>query len=974
MHMSSRSVQSTFSHSHCSLVVTISSPLQFTNPDSIKNAVKRYNRERAAERDEFKKDRDTQKLSKMRFCKMRCNNNDVLGMVTSRDLDVETQMSLNAGDLSGVQFGCCNSGTSDNSDSSGGRSNCGFRLGIDQKSERTRSLMRLVGGADKRISGRSKGKVIHRRKQKSSKPGKQLFSHDFVDPYCKKIEGLHREVCAELNGMRAAYLEQEPLSKIGRSAGGKNGRQSGSSKRKTSNRIASIINKAKNNVNNSITNGKKLSSQRKQQEKILIHAQANQKLTTSKMDPDIIMKRLRQVLSIDQKMFAMQTSFPDYSQAQVQWADIIPSPILAECELDCQTQSPYPLPECPQGADEYYADDSDLEQEYVDRPGYMRYIERMPFNASEHDIGDADISQKGCFVDLEPHPHWISFKRSLKPMHYTSQRSDTDTSTLCDIEEQKQLLAEQQHQQQDNQQQQQQHQLQHSTAQQQYQHYKQDDHHNQHHQHHKQPDKQQQQLHQEHQQYLQEQSGEAGEQVVRGHKLNAMSVVQVSGDKTPKPKKSPRLVRQAKLQDAQEMIMNRQPGGRDKQLPSPTPITSSGAAAAVAQKPTPAQPMMPRRRKARPVVVTQSLENLKYEKMVIYNKISLTQERIIESLDNLQCRLLKLQIPTCSNQEKMRRERNAFDFCVKFSRNFLYPLRGLIDDVRCTPMANYHSATSNDASQKVACSYQLMYHSIGSYKRRLRYFLLDKVPQKLSALMEMMYTLTNLCLDKGILDRQDPVVECLQQRCTNFLSFIEDMQEERFQLARETYRRIQKRGHGHGEGGTHERYDLKMFLNDLKLYEPRLVPKNRNEKQRSEKQQQQQQRVRVIRKRKTPALPTTEQVPAAPSVDISKLQKDMADVPTHIECVHCRNDGLSTEADEEVPICKQKEQLSNILALLQQPHRERRELHQQLLEAMEHVTKSQVREVLDPLVRSLGVMINKKVLDSSGVNESLFPY
>lgn len=972
--------------------------MQFTNPDSIKNAVKRYNRERAAERDEYKRDRDTQKLSKMRFCKMRCNNNDVLGMVTSRDLDVETQMSLNAADMTAVQLAGYNSGTSDNSDSSGGKSGCGLRMSSDQENARVRSRMRLVGGADKRISGRTKGKVIHRRKLKSLKPKKQaLFSLEDTDPYCKQIEGLHREVCAELNVMRAAQLEQESNSKLGRIAGGKTSKL-GSNKRKTTNKIASIISKAKNNVNNNIAfSKKKLPFYCKPQEKMMFSGNANQKLTTSDMDPDSIMQRLRQVLSVDQKMFAMQTSYLDYSQAQ--WADVIPSPILPHVEeaVECQTQSPNPLPECPQVADDYYADDSDLEQEFVDRPAYMRYIERLPYNGSEQEIGDVANSQKGCFVDLEPHPHWISCKRSLKPMHYTSQRSDTDTSTLCDPEEQKELLAEHQrkHQQQ---QQPHKHKQQHEQQQQegkqqlkQHQHKRQRQHEDQHHQDHQQQEKQQQQqqkqLLQEQQQYLQgklEQlqvkNDEAGEQLPQRHKLKAMPAMQAADDKTAKSMpKSPRPVRHGKLQDTAAVMTNRQPGGRDKQLPSPTPVIINGATASASPNSTPTT-TTPRRRKARTVVVTQSLENLKYEKMVIYNRISMTQERIIGALDNLQCRLLKLQIPTCSNQEKLRRERNAFEFCVKFSRNFLYPLRGLIDEVRCTAMANYHSATSNEASQKVACSYQLMLNSIGSYKRRLRYFLLDKVPQKLSALIEMMYTLTNVCLDKGILDRQDPVVECLQQRCTNFLSFIEDMQQERFQLARETYRRLQKRTHGHGrgEGGTHERYDLKMFLNDLKLYEPRLVPKDRTEKQRSDKNRSEKQpRVRVPRKRKVPSLLTTEQVPAAPSLEIAKLQKELTDVTTHIECVHCgdcRNDGLSTEADEEVPPSNQKEQLSNILALLQQPHRERRELHQQLLEAMEHVTKSQVREVLDPLVRSLGVMINKKVLESSGVNEAFFPY
>lgn len=912
--------------------------------------MKRYNLQRAAERDESKKERDTQKLSKLRFCKMRCNTNDVLGMVTSRDLDVETQMSLNTEDLAGSKPGVCGTATADNSDNDSdtfGDGDCsnsnGFRFNIDQKIEH--SLLRMHGGADKDPTvRRTKGKVVRRRKVKPSMNMKQLlFSQEDTDSYCKKIEGLHREVCAELNVMRNAHLKHEGKSKQGRLAAGKG------NKKKISNFAAAAgnINKLKNNYN-AFEKQKKLPPQRKQPEKIAPHAKAEKKLPAPSQDQDSIMKRLKQVLSVDQRMFAMQTSYMDYSQAQMQWADIIPAPTLPEIAQPIEYaegsvelfSDQAPEPQAPQTEDAYYADDSDLEQEYIDRPGYMRYVERLPYNLCEQDMSDAAHNQQACFVDLDPHPQWISFKRSLKPMDYSSQRSDTDTSTLCDDKEQTQLQADQQQEQLALQQQQE-----------------------------------------------QEVRYDARRQLSRHQKPKASEHLTPvpSGSKTVRSKPlTPRQgYRQRKPLDAQASKSNiRQPGGRDKQpaaSPVAPPPTSNEKGAPVAAVQNPAHMPAQRRRKPRPVVITQSLENLKYQKMLIYNRISMTQERIIGALDNLQCRLLQLQIPTNSHHDKMRRERNAFKFCVKFSRNFLFPLKGLIDDVRCTAVANYHSATSNDASQKVVCAYQLMYHAIGSYKRHLRFFLLNKVPQKLSALIEMMYTLTNVCLDKSILARQDPVVECLQQRCTNFLSFIEDMQEERFQLAHEAFRHMQKRshgGHGHGEGGTHERYDLKMFLNDLKLYEPVIVRKDTGEKKRRNGENREQPRARTPRKRKASNPAPIKEATMEVNREVADLQRDLPEVPTHIECVQCgdcRIDGLSTET-EDVDAGKQKEQLSNILALLQHPHCERRELHQQLLEAMEHVTKSQVREVLDPLVRSLGLIINKKVMETSGANEPYFPY
>lgn len=942
----------------CCALLILCYPLQFTNPDSIKNAVKRYNLQRAAERDECKKERDTQKLTKMRFCKMRCNTNDVLGMVTSRDLDVETQMSLNTEDLAGLQGGACGTNIRDNTDPDSdtigtGNGDCsnsngnGFRFNIDQKIEH--SLLRMHGGAEKNVPmRRTKAKVIRRRKVKSSMNMKQLlFSQEDADAYCKKIEGLHREVCAELNVMRNAHLKHEGKSKQGRLAAGKKSNKHVSNKKKIGNIAvaAGNINKLKNNYN-VFEKQKKLTPQRKQPEKMALHAKAEKKVLSSAQDQDNIMKRLKQVLSVDQRMFAMQTSFMDYSQAQVQWADIIPSPTLpqiaqpieyADGSVELFSDQCPEASQAPQPEDAYYADDSDLEQQYLDRPGYMQYVERLPYNMRDQDMSDAGATQQACFVDLDPHPQWISFKRSLKPMDYSSQRSETDTSTLCDDKEQ----AEQQ---------------------------------------------QQQQL-EEQQQQKQDVKNDARKQLARRQRPKVSNPVTPvpsgGGGKTVRSKQPTPRPKRKSLEPQATKNINRQPGGRDKQSTLPTaplvapppPPTSNDKETPVAAVQNPAHMPAQRRRKPRPVVITQSLENLKYQKMLIYNRISMTQERIIGALDNLQCRLLQLQIPTNSHHDKSRRERNAFKFCVKFSRNFLFPLRGLIDDVRCTAVANYHSATSNDASQKVVCAYQLMYHAIGNYRRHLRFFLLNKVPQKVSALIEMMYTLTNVCLEKSILDRQDPVVECLQQRCTNFISFIEDMQEERFQLAHEAFRHMQRRSHGthgHGEGGTHERYDLKMFLNDLKLYEPIIVPKATGDKKRNKELP----RVRIPRKRKatnpTPSKEATMEV----TREVAELQRDLPEVPTHIECVQCgdcRLDGQSTET-EDVDAGKQKEQLSNILALLQHPHCERRELHQQLLEAMEHVTKSQVREVLDPLVRSLGLIINKKVMETSGANEAYFPY
>lgn len=39
--------------------------------------------------------------------------------------------------------------------------------------------------------------------------------------------------------------------------------------------------------------------------------------------------------------------------------------------------------------------------------------------------------------------------------------------------------------------------------------------------------------------------------------------------------------------------------------------------------------------------------------------------------------LLELNVPD-NSLEKTKRQRNAFEFAVRFSRNFLYPLKGMV--------------------------------------------------------------------------------------------------------------------------------------------------------------------------------------------------------------------------------------------------------------------------------------------------------
>ncbi|EDW81898.2 uncharacterized protein Dwil_GK25412 [Drosophila willistoni] len=917
---------------------------QFSGPESIPNAVKRYNKQRAAELAQLRKDREPSRPTMPRFCKVRRSGNDVLSMVTSRDLDVETQLSLEPSALQ-------------DDDDDDDHDNVAFVPRVEQH------VGRLCGGAE----GGTRQTKSKKSKSKSKSKSKKSMIIDKADDACQQIEALHREVCAELEFME----EINPIKpKSQRAAGTSKVKQSSTTtSRRRPKKEVEVSFKPLPKAEDVLERLKMvLGAQRERHEEVICAPD----ISCAPCDTctpcvggggDRVYPQLNSI------------TFEDYPQQQPKWVDIMPSPMvwtaiqvnvcdvenaspmLADQFMD-QHGSAEPEPMTP-----FFLEDGDLEHEYANRPGYMRYLEPRPTcTSSEQDpvqtSGDQTESgllavvKKPCFIELEQRPHRISLLRSLQPMRYTSQRSE-ETHVPTEEDGESELI--------DN----------------------------------ENVIKKQQPKAKMMEQAKKDKSMESTQTRAQQKRLVGLPPSTLSTSLPAKPQKSNRLrterlktgasspspsppkftsqrqqqsrrqlkskAKATKTEEHAAELKARHLGGRDAVTASPS-IPAPPSPTRMSVSPT-AEKTSPRRRRQQqrsPVVCTRSLENLKFEKLTIYNKISMTQEKIISSLDQLQNSLLQLHVPPCSALERQRRERNAFEFCVRFARNFLYPLKGMIDDVRCTPVACFNSAKSNEACQRVVCVYGLVQQSIQTFQRQLRYFLLDKVPQKLSALIEMIYTMTNVCLDKSIMDRQDPVVECLQQRCTKFLTFIEDMQEERFQLARETYRRLRKRGHKMNRPRYHhyhrtqsevrsQRYDLKMCLNDLKFYEPRLVP-------RKDTRPKPLLRVRKMKGHSTAG-------PLAANA-ATKVQSDTEIPPaidqlvkTQIENIHCRGDASSTMSfDRPSASCSRKcrEKTES------QKHKMENKLHEALFEALQHVSKNQVQQVLDPLMRSLGAMLQKQ--------------
>ncbi|KAH8289676.1 hypothetical protein KR054_009048, partial [Drosophila jambulina] len=850
---------------------------QFSGPGSIPNAVEQYNIMRGAELAEMRRRKERPSVYPV-FCKVRCPASDVNSMVTTRDVDVVTQLSLDS------CTAIINELDDDDDDDNFGDEGIECEMGDSE---------RLCGGAELPPKARGKGKAKARKIKGPAKSSKKDQQRGCQDPgqngdFLDKLTNLHLEVCAELQSLVDEEVKKPSPSSSPRA--------------------------------------KKVARKIKRQNTKRQEGGAPQK---SGKTPELSPRTNEQVC------------YEDYYLPQPKWVDIMPSAMMSQgikvnvCTCPAATpESAFKFMEQygsmePESLTPFFQEDSDLDHEFADRKGYLRYVEPRPRLDDDTDFCNKAPENVGspvdpCFVELERRPYKVSLLRSLSPMRYTSQHSE-----------------------------------------------------------------------------LAQKPAPIPVPIPSPSQAQAIDAeVKVLATELNSKKRRPRKVNTARSKPGSKanatpakgrLPAGSQPEGKASLNPIKQQAAAPPPATAAASPPAAAQTTMPKsqqkRRKVSPLVIySKSLENLKSEKMRIYNKISFTHERLIGALDRLQISLLQLpSAPQRSVQEQERRQRNAFEFCVRFARNFLYPLKGMIEDVRLTPVASFNSAMSNDASHRVMCVYGLMLQSLQTYQRQLRFFLLEKVAQKLSALIEMIYTMTNCCLEKNILARHDPVVESLMERCTRFLGFIEDMQEERIKLVRETERRghIASMQQGHHVQGlprshhrrnqfkpsglalahprqprhpkqekirSHDRYDLKMCLNDFKVYEPRVVPKERPRAAADKV---------LRRRRRNPQGTGTTPVADAPS-ELQSVVKD--DVRTQVQIQAANKGGGDSTSSMSLAIVEGHGKRSS---------RGVSPLREAMLEAVRRATPSQLQKVLDPMMRSLKTIMNEKTAkigDAQGPN------
>ncbi|XP_055915400.1 uncharacterized protein LOC129948422 [Eupeodes corollae] len=328
-----------------------------------------------------------------------------------------------------------------------------------------------------------------------------------------------------------------------------------------------------------------------------------------------------------------------------------------------------------------------------------------------------------------------------------------------------------------------------------------------------------------------------------------------------------------------------------------------------------------------------SIDDLKKEKLRIFSKMTSIQDNIIKNLDSLRISLVEISLPDGDVEQKLR-ERNALEFSVRFSRNYLFPLGKMIDNLRLSPKEEFCSALTNEPCIKVCGIYGLLCQAIQCYQKQLRHFYTDCFPKKLDTLLNLIKDTTNICLEKRIFDKRDILIQDLISRCVMFLGFVFEMAERKkiyhsemaLQSDRKSRYKLPK---------TSSKWDLTMNLNNLNMYEPKLVPKKPTKTPQN----------------KTAKIPNSQR-PSVKNKKIKKLiPKYIVDPVVPMPC----EDLLETQVRKDNQV-DSVQLINDVIA--EEPDSD---LAKAVIETLQDITKDEVHQMFGPIVSNLNSIINSSV-------------
>ncbi|XP_058443133.1 uncharacterized protein LOC131425335 [Malaya genurostris] len=146
------------------------------------------------------------------------------------------------------------------------------------------------------------------------------------------------------------------------------------------------------------------------------------------------------------------------------------------------------------------------------------------------------------------------------------------------------------------------------------------------------------------------------------------------------------------------------------------------------------------------------------EEFDTFVKITELQKKVCLLIDDIRHCMGKVEEPEDELEERKREKRTA-EFLIRFQRNYLYQINRLEEDV-CVMARN-----SFEFVPKVYQLYKLICQGLKFYLKNMKYFVIGVNPEKLWTLGKQIVSSTKVCVQKGIFDEDDLIVDEINEKC-----------------------------------------------------------------------------------------------------------------------------------------------------------------------------------------------------------------
>ncbi|XP_058822904.1 uncharacterized protein LOC131684226 [Topomyia yanbarensis] len=201
-------------------------------------------------------------------------------------------------------------------------------------------------------------------------------------------------------------------------------------------------------------------------------------------------------------------------------------------------------------------------------------------------------------------------------------------------------------------------------------------------------------------------------------------------------------------------------------------------------------------------LIRQASRKSLVEEFDTFVKITELQKKACLLIDDIRHCLGKEVEEPEDEYEERKREKRTTEFFIRFQRNYLYQINRLEEDVYIMAKNSFEFA------QKVYQLYKLICQGLKFYLKNMKYFVINVSPDKLWTLVKQIISSTKVCMQKGIFDEDDLIVEEINEKC-QLLKY--SLKEEASRKKRKDYSRKRSKVSSHPSASPMLTTKLSMY-------------------------------------------------------------------------------------------------------------------------------------------------------------------